>query len=108
MKYRIVAAFPFAFVALFLVALSVVHEPASRDVRVRVEIETVKALGLAGCIAAALAFDRGDYMRRAWALQGGCLLMLLVRDLSFAPTIARHPMFMGTTADLVQSALVLV
>ena len=107
MKYRLLAAFPFIFVAAFLAAVSAVTDPGARTLLVRVVIETVKVLGLAGCITAALAFERGDYLRRAWTLNGVCLFLLLVRDLSFAPTIAHHPLFLGVKLDLLQSALVL-
>ena len=108
MKYRLLAAFPFVFVAAFLAAVSIFTEPGARAVLLNIVIETVKLLGLAGCITAALAFERGDYLRRAWTLNGACLFLLLVRDLSFAPSIAHHPLFLGPKLDIIQSALILV
>jgi len=36
-----------------------------------------------GCVVAALAFDAGDYMRRAWALMGLCYGLLMLNTLLF-------------------------
>jgi hypothetical protein len=44
------------------------------------EAETAKTIALGGCIAGALAFDRGDYLRRAWTFSGVCYLLLLLGD----------------------------
>jgi hypothetical protein len=54
--------------------------PAARDTLLVVEIESAKALGLFGCAAAALIFEPGDYLRRAWLLLGASTLFLFTRD----------------------------
>lgn len=45
----------------------------------------IMGLGAAtlGCVVAALAFDAGDYMRRAWALMGLCYGLLMLNTLLF-------------------------
>jgi hypothetical protein len=48
----------------------------------RIEIELVKVLFLAGALIAALKFNPGEYLRRAWLFTGGCLLILLIRDIT--------------------------
>ncbi|MBF5042071.1 hypothetical protein FGE12_06665 [Aggregicoccus sp. 17bor-14] len=51
-------------------------------------IVSVLALGAAalGGLVAALAYDPGDYMRRAWALIGLCYVLLVVDTLAFGIT----------------------
>lgn len=82
MSYRTLAALPTVLGLLFVIAASVAPSP----VLYRVDIELVKGLALVGCIAAALAFERGDYLRRAWAFNGACLLLLLTRDATLLMT----------------------
>lgn len=69
---------------LFVVALSAtiyaLSPPEARESVLQVEIDVSKALALAGIVAAALAFDRGDYLRRGWAAWAGCYVLLLARD----------------------------
>jgi hypothetical protein len=43
-------------------------------------VETAKALAILGCVLASLAFDAGDYLRRAWLLLAVCTVFLLARD----------------------------
>jgi hypothetical protein len=77
---------PFVFAALFVVLALAAGTDALPTV-VRVENETGKVLAAAGCLAAAYAFESGDYMRRAWLYSGGCLLLLLMRDATIIPAI---------------------
>jgi hypothetical protein len=51
-------------------------------------IVSVLALGAAalGGLVASLAYDPGDYMRRAWALIGVCYVLLVVDTLAFGST----------------------
>jgi hypothetical protein len=79
MKLRRLALFPLVWIVLFALALAVVPESAHATL-IRTEIECAKLLGLTGCIAAASAFGRGDYLRRAWSLHGLCFSLLLLRD----------------------------
>jgi hypothetical protein len=42
--------------------------------------EAGKVLSIVGAVVAAMAFERGEYMRRTWLTYGGCFLLLLVND----------------------------
>jgi hypothetical protein len=93
-RYRTLAIIPSLVGLAFVVAASV----APSAVLFRADVEIVKVLALLGCLAAALAFERGDYLRRAWFFTGACLFLLLVRDLTvLSPSTPRS----------VQSALVI-
>ena len=83
-KVRALAVFPFAFTAVF-VLVSILT--GGNIAVVRATNETVKVLAVIGCLAAALAFDRGDYLRRAWLLNGLCVFLLLTRDVTIIPAI---------------------
>ncbi len=79
MRYRALAALPIACVVLFALALVIAGEGA-RPLVVRAGNESSKVLALLGCLAAALAFEPGEYLRRAWLLAATCLGLLLTRD----------------------------
>lgn len=78
MKYRSLALFPFLVALVFAGAALAMGDRQSTALAV--QNEAGKALALLGCLAAALAFERGDYLRRAWLLLGGCYALLLVND----------------------------
>lgn len=88
MKYRLLLLLP-VFAALALVG-ALAFTPAAEHARVYLfEVELAKAGSFVGCMAAALRFGRGDYLRRAWLLQAQCYLLILVKDLlqhSFDPS----------------------
>ena len=83
MKYRVLALLP-----LLLVILLAATSLALGDrmpIALSVGNEAGKALALAGAVSAALAFEQGEYLNRAWLTYGGCYLLLLVNDgLEFA------------------------
>lgn len=80
MKYRALAAAPAVLVLVTLVAWAV--SPGAARVPVLTSaVETAKVLAIAGCVAAARAFEPGDYLRRAWALLAACTVLLFARDL---------------------------
>ena len=86
MSYRRLAAFPLVWLAFFLLVVLLV--PAEgRAPYLRVGNEASKTIAALGCLVAAYTFARGDYMRRAWALNAGCYVLLLGRDVFsvFAP-----------------------
>jgi hypothetical protein len=56
-------------------------------------------IAAAGCAAAAVGFDRGDYLRRAWLFQAASYAALLV------PAIFRHP---GEPRSFVLARVILV
>ncbi|MGD0526264.1 MAG: hypothetical protein ABSE49_14025 [Polyangiaceae bacterium] len=79
MTYRSIAASPFVLLACTATLAAVV--PASaRPAVIQVEIDASKVLACAGMVAAALAFDRGDYLRRGWGIWAACYACLLGRD----------------------------
>lgn len=48
----------------------------------RADVAICQALGFWGCLAAALIFDSGDYLRRAWVLQMICYGLIFAGDLT--------------------------
>jgi len=97
-SYRSLAWLPIVVVGAFLLAWAVAPMPA-REPLLIVEIEASKALALLGCAAAALVFEPGEYLRRAWLMLGACTLLLFARDV-FA--MAAHPAHGDTVALVVQ------
>lgn len=104
MRFRVLIAIPLAWAAVFIVTDLLMQGSAGYRIFLRTEIELVKGLALIGCLAAALAFSRGEYLRRAWLFMGGCMFFLLLRDLTMAPAIeAALPSF-----DLIRGILVVL
>jgi hypothetical protein len=81
-KYRNLAVFPLAW-AFVLTVLALSSGGRLLDVLV-MENEAGKVLAALGCFAAALAFERGDYLYRAWVFSGGCYVFLLTKDFTGA------------------------
>jgi hypothetical protein len=77
----------------------------TRQIAMRVEIETVKILGLTGSIIAALSFDRGEHLRRAWLLNGSCYAFILLRDLLFGVWLVRDS---GEPSQYLEAILILI
>jgi hypothetical protein len=72
----------FAFLALLcllLAGLLLLPDPDTRRAVFSRLVQASKLLAALGCLAAALAFERGDYLRRAWGLQA-LALIFLARD----------------------------
>ena len=91
MKYRSLAAAPLVLVAVALAVWWMVPV-GSRSTVLAAAVESAKVLALVGCLAAALAFEPEDYLRRAWLLLAACALLLLGRDvvaLAGGPVIAQ-------------------
>jgi hypothetical protein len=110
MKLRFLAGLPFVVAAALILVWRLTAGSAAQALVMRVEIEGIKTLALVGCIVAAYAFDRGDYMRRAWLLSGSCYAFLLLRDLTLGQWTpwAPGPRLVGVPTELFESALVLV
>jgi hypothetical protein len=89
MKFRSFAAFPLVFAVVFAVAALFAGSGGLESV-LATENEVGKVLALVGCFAAALAFEEGDYLRRAWFFSGLCYLLLLLGDLAGMPFLATH------------------
>lgn len=105
MKPRTFVWFPPVFAALFVV-IALLAGTGLLSTVVRVENESGKVLAAAGCLAAAYAFESGDYMRRAWLYSAGCLLLLLTRDVTNIPAVGAA--VAGAHLDIVQGALVVL
>jgi hypothetical protein len=74
----------------------------------RYEILVVKALATIGCLYAALAFRRGDYLQRAWLFLGASYFLLLLIDLFFAPPAHTGATGFSPAVMRVRGAIVLV
>ncbi len=88
MKFRSFAAFPLGFAVVFAVAALFAGDALGSVLAT--ENEVGKVLALVGCFAAALAFDEGDYLRRAWFYSGLCYLLLLLGDVAGTRVVAGH------------------
>ena len=91
MKFRILIGIPLACAAAFLLGDFILFGKPGYDTFIRVEIELVKGMALIGNLAAALKFGRGEYLRRAWLFTGGCMFILLLRDLTLMPCFETLP-----------------
>lgn len=85
MRFRWLALFPVVWSVAFLILAAAFSGTASEGVYFRTEIELVKILALLGSWGAALAFEKGEYLRRAWFLIGASFACFLLRDLTLAP-----------------------
>jgi hypothetical protein len=88
-RFNVLAVLPLAWGALFLALDGVFFGGAHYTAFLRTEVEMAKALTLIGSWAAATAFERGAYQRRAWFLIGACMALLLTRDLTLLPFFRR-------------------
>jgi hypothetical protein len=78
LRYRALALLP-----LMLVVIMAATALALGDrmpLALTIANETGKMLALTGGVTAALAFERGEYLNRAWFTYSGCYLLLLVND----------------------------
>lgn len=89
MRYRLLVVFPLAWALAFLALNAAFLGTPEYRTFLRIEIELAKGMALFGSWAAALAFARGEYLRKAWFLIGLCMALLLLRDLTlFLPGLA--------------------
>jgi hypothetical protein len=85
MRYRALAVLPLAWGGAFLVGDAWLAGTGAHPIFMRSQVELAKALALFGAVVAALAFERGEYLRRAWLLIAGCMALLLLRDATLLP-----------------------
>jgi hypothetical protein len=119
-RFRALVAVPFVSAVLLAIALALSgHDRAGLY---RVELAIVEGLGFWGCLAAALIFERGDYLRRAWFLEMSCFGLIFVGDLTLTTgvfsnkpwtalangllTLAANAAAMGGTYKLARAARV--
>jgi hypothetical protein len=86
LKYRALALLPLMLAAL-MATVALLLGP-QMPVALTVANEAGKMLALGGAVSAALAFEQGEYLNRAWLTYGGCYALLLVNDSlgAFGPT----------------------
>ncbi len=87
MKQRVLLAIPVLFAFALAIAAIVVGD-AGRPTTLAIGNEAGKVIALVGCFAAALVFERGDYLSRAWSTLGLCYLLLILNDAIGAAPIA--------------------
>ena len=104
MRYRVLVIVPFVAVAAYIAICFAIGDGPARRPFMRAEIEAVKALALIGCWMAAFSFEKGDYLRRAWFLNGVCYLFLLSRDAIFIPGFLGH----SPTIDYLEGGVIMV
>jgi len=72
-------------VLLFVFATLLPHD--ARPLFFRLELAASELLGFVGCVIAATAFERGDYLRRAWSYTALCFVLIWLSDLSRFPEL---------------------
>jgi hypothetical protein len=101
MTFRSLAVAPFVLTALTAVILLFTPAPLREEVSLG-EVDVSKLLALGGMAAAALAFERGDYLRRGWGTWTATYVFLLGRDALLLGQAHVPPMWF----DLARSLLV--
>lgn len=84
-RFRALIAIPLVSATLLSIAIMVTGP--ERAGLYRVELGIVEGLGFWGCLAAALIFEGGDYLRRAWLLEMSCYGLIFVGDLTLTTGI---------------------
>ena len=79
--FRALIAVPIVSAALLTIALALTTG-GERAGLYRAELAIVEGLGFWGCLAAALIFEGGDYLRRAWLLEMSCFGLIFIGDLT--------------------------
>jgi hypothetical protein len=105
MNFKRLAILPLLAGLLPVIITLGIEAAQSRQIALRVEIETMKTLGLLGSLIAARSFDRGEHLRRAWLLNGSPYAFLLLRDLLYGVWLVRDS---GEPSQYLEAAIVLV
>jgi hypothetical protein len=101
MTYRSIAVAPFALTALTVGVWFAVPAPL-RPAAQQIAIDASKLLALGGMSAAAVAFERGDYLRRGWGVWAFAYVCFLGRDaMLLARDHVSNGLFEGTRGVLV-------
>lgn len=105
MYFKRLLALPFLWVIAFVTGMVLLFDSVYFSAFLRTEIGIVKLLAFLGAFGAAMSFERGAYLRRAWLLIGACMLFLLLRDALVAleiPGITIISAVLVTAGNLVQ------
>jgi hypothetical protein len=78
LKFRVLATLPLLLAVIFAATSLALGD--RMPVAIGTASEVGKVFSLAGAIIAALAFERGDYLRKAWLRYGACYVFLLAND----------------------------
>lgn len=101
MTFRSLVVLPLVAAAAFALAALRVEDPAALDALYLSQI-AAKALGAAGSVVAALAFERGSRLRTAWSLHAGGYAILAAKSV---PAIAATTPLLAPLATLVANVL---
>ncbi len=82
-RFELLTAAAVAFSVSCLAAQWLTADSGTRSTLLSLEVLLAKALGTFGALLGASAFERRDYMRRAWLFVAGNYFALLVKDLIF-------------------------
>jgi hypothetical protein len=101
-SYRALAVVPVLLTAALAAGMYLLVPHDAFVLAVQLEVDASKLVALAGMIAAALAFERGDYLRRGWGAWAANFALLLARDatLPFEGTMS-HGAFVAVRGLLV-------
>jgi hypothetical protein len=103
MNFRPYIILPFlAALVPVLIALAMGSSP-SLAAALKIEVFVVRIMALTAALVAANAFDRGDYMQRAWLIYGLAPALVTIRDLLFTFWLTRAS---GTPSEYVEALLV--
>ncbi|HJZ84287.1 MAG TPA: hypothetical protein VKN99_03910 [Polyangia bacterium] len=110
MRYRIALAIPLLCAAALLALEGhAFPDAAALHALWHIEVPLVKALGGLGCLAAALRFTRGDYLRRAWFFLSMCYFLLLAKDILFGGgSHFQQPQTFSVTVQWLRGSITLV
>lgn len=85
MRFRNLAVFPLLYAAAFIVAAWWLTDSDTLEPFVRGQLLLIRLLAITGCVAALTAFERGEYLRRAWLWLAVASILVLVRDVLRLP-----------------------
>jgi hypothetical protein len=103
MNFRPYVILPFvAALVPALITLAMGSSP-SLATAFKMEVFVVRIMALTAALVAANAFDRGDYMQRAWLIYGLAPAFIMIRDLLFTFWLTRES---GTPSEYVEALLV--
>lgn len=106
MSNRLLVIVPIACALAVLAAASLAPDPALQSAVLHRAVEASKVVAAAGAIAAALAFERGDYLRRAWALEA--LTMILLLRTVLLRDVPPGAVILGVEAEAANQAITLL
>jgi hypothetical protein len=110
MKPRLLLVVPVILAAALWLMGHLLAGSPSLGLALHVQVEVLKTLAVIGCFAAAWSFERGDYLWRAWFLNGLCYAILVVRDVALGAWTpwAPGPHILGMPTEGIESVVVFI